>query len=122
MDDTPYSCPICGNTDIHSIGFLNGKPYCRKCITFKGEEAFPLAGHWPRMAQARRPGEVAFRRGLVPGNVDARCSGVAGRTETAWGDTSRHPESVYGAAGEVISRKTFQARWVGRGGAGERDE
>ena len=34
-----YRCPICGNTDIHSIGMLNGKPYCRKCISFKGEEA-----------------------------------------------------------------------------------
>ena len=33
-----YKCPICGNTDIHSIGILNGKPYCRICIVFKGEE------------------------------------------------------------------------------------
>ena len=33
-----YMCPICGNTDIHSIGNLNGKPCCRKCISFKGEE------------------------------------------------------------------------------------
>ena len=33
-----YSCPICGNTDIHSIGMLNGKPYYRKCISFRGEE------------------------------------------------------------------------------------
>jgi len=33
-----YICPICGNTDIHSIGYLNGKPYCRRCISFKGEE------------------------------------------------------------------------------------
>ncbi len=33
-----YKCPICGNTDIHSIGILNGKPYCRRCISFKGEE------------------------------------------------------------------------------------
>ena len=33
-----YKCPICGNTDIHSIGVLNGKPYCRRCISFKGEE------------------------------------------------------------------------------------
>lgn len=33
-----YKCPICGNTDIHSIGCLNGKPYCRKCISFMGEE------------------------------------------------------------------------------------
>ena len=29
---------MCGNTDIHSIGYLNGKPYCRKCISFRGEE------------------------------------------------------------------------------------
>ena len=33
-----YICPICGNTDIHSTGYLNGKPYCRRCISFKGEE------------------------------------------------------------------------------------
>ena len=32
-----FICPICGNTDIHSIGYLNGKPYCRRCISFKGE-------------------------------------------------------------------------------------
>ena len=39
MDNfAPYSCPVCGNTDIHSIGYLNGKPYCRRCISFKGEE------------------------------------------------------------------------------------
>ena len=34
-----FTCPICGNTDIHSIGLLNGKPYCRRCISFKGEKA-----------------------------------------------------------------------------------
>ncbi len=33
-----YKCPVCGNTDIHSIGMLKGKPYCRRCISFKGEE------------------------------------------------------------------------------------
>ena len=33
-----FVCPICGNTDTHSIGSLNGKPYCRRCISFKGEE------------------------------------------------------------------------------------
>lgn len=33
-----YRCPICGNTDLNSIGILNGKPYCRRCISFKGEE------------------------------------------------------------------------------------
>ena len=33
-----FTCPICRNTDVHSIGMLNGKPYCRRCISFKGEE------------------------------------------------------------------------------------
>ena len=34
-----FACPICGNTDIRSIGYRNGKPYCRKCISFRGQEA-----------------------------------------------------------------------------------
>ena len=34
-----FECPVCGNKDIYSIGFLNGKPYCRKCISFRGEQA-----------------------------------------------------------------------------------
>ena len=38
-DMEKYVCPVCGNADLHSIGMLNGKPYCRKCISFKGEEA-----------------------------------------------------------------------------------
>ena len=33
-----YSCPICGNRDINSIGYLNGKPYCPRCISFRDEE------------------------------------------------------------------------------------
>ena len=39
MSTNNFVCPICGNTDIHSIGYLNGKPYCRKCIVFRGQEA-----------------------------------------------------------------------------------
>ena len=34
-----YVCPVCGNTESNSIGILNGKPYCRKRISFKGEAA-----------------------------------------------------------------------------------
>ena len=34
-----FKCPICGNADIPSIGYLNGKPYCRRCIVFRGESA-----------------------------------------------------------------------------------
>ena len=33
-----FICPVCGNSDVHLIGYLNGKPYCRRCISFKGEE------------------------------------------------------------------------------------
>ena len=39
MNKDSFVCPICGNIDIHSIGYLNGKPYCRRCISFKGEKA-----------------------------------------------------------------------------------
>lgn len=34
-----FICPICGNKDPRYIGYRNGKPYCRKCISFIGEEA-----------------------------------------------------------------------------------
>ena len=34
-----YKCPVCGNQDTYSIGLINGKPYCRRCISFKGEGA-----------------------------------------------------------------------------------
>lgn len=34
-----FCCPVCGNTDIRYLGYINGKPYCRKCIKFKGESA-----------------------------------------------------------------------------------
>ncbi len=35
---TQYLCPICGNANPVSIGIRNGKPYCRKCLTFRGQE------------------------------------------------------------------------------------
>ena len=34
-----FVCPVCGNEDIYAVGMLNGKPYCRRCIVFKGENA-----------------------------------------------------------------------------------
>ena len=37
MED--FICPICGNSNPNLIGYRNGKPYCRKCITFRGQEA-----------------------------------------------------------------------------------
>lgn len=36
--NTKYKCPICGNTEINSIGIRNGHYYCRKCISFKTSE------------------------------------------------------------------------------------
>ena len=35
---TVFKCPICGNSNPYAFGVLNGKPYCRKCVSFKGEE------------------------------------------------------------------------------------
>ena len=32
-----YICPRCGNKDPRYIGHFNGEPYCRRCISFKGE-------------------------------------------------------------------------------------
>ncbi|MDY2727442.1 MAG: helicase-related protein [Candidatus Onthovivens sp.] len=34
-----FFCPVCGNKDPKFIGYLNGKPYCRRCISFCGEKA-----------------------------------------------------------------------------------
>ncbi len=33
-----FICPRCGNNDPKYIGYINNKPYCRFCISFKGEE------------------------------------------------------------------------------------
>ena len=34
-----FVCPRCGNKDPRFLGVRNGKTYCRKCISFRGEEA-----------------------------------------------------------------------------------
>ena len=33
-----FKCPRCGNEDLNKVGVLNGKFYCRACITFNGQE------------------------------------------------------------------------------------
>ena len=38
-NNSQFICPICGNSDNRYIGIRKGKPYCRKCITFRGQEA-----------------------------------------------------------------------------------
>ena len=44
-----YKCPICGNEDIKYIGFKNGHPYCRKCISFKNSTE-PKKLNYPKTA------------------------------------------------------------------------
>jgi len=34
-----FICPVCGNTDSRYVGYRNGKPYCRLCISFSGNGA-----------------------------------------------------------------------------------
>lgn len=34
-----FQCPRCGNSDPKFIGYLNGKPYCRFCISMNGKSA-----------------------------------------------------------------------------------
>ena len=34
-----FVCPICGNKSKRFVGYRNGVPYCRKCISFRGESA-----------------------------------------------------------------------------------
>ena len=34
-----FVCPRCGNSEPKYIGYLNGQPYCRFCISMRGKEA-----------------------------------------------------------------------------------
>ena len=34
-----FVCPRCGNKDSRYIGYLNGEPYCRFCISMNGKQA-----------------------------------------------------------------------------------
>ena len=56
-----FTCPVCGNTDIHSIGVLNGKPYCRRCISFKGEEVEHKSSH-PKKAPIHLEYELSIEQ------------------------------------------------------------
>lgn len=40
-----YKCPVCGNSNRASIGYLHDKPYCRKCIVFRGEKVQSIFLH-----------------------------------------------------------------------------
>lgn len=47
-----FECPRCGNKDRKYIGYLNGKPYCRFCITMNGKSA---------KIQTRKSGAVVLK-------------------------------------------------------------
>lgn len=47
-----FECPRCGNKDPKYIGYLNGKPYCRFCITMNGKSA---------KIQTRKSGAVVLK-------------------------------------------------------------
>ena len=36
---TSFVCPRCGNSDKRYLGIRNGIVYCRKCVSFRGDEA-----------------------------------------------------------------------------------
>ena len=38
MSNNEYVCPICGCKDERYFGYKNGRIYCRRCISFRGEE------------------------------------------------------------------------------------
>lgn len=42
MNNNNYICPRCGNKDPRYIGYRNGKPYCRKCISLAGKSAVEI--------------------------------------------------------------------------------
>lgn len=56
-----FTCPNCGNTDIHSIGYLNGSPYCRRCISFHGEEV-EHAPSYPKKAPIHLEYELSLEQ------------------------------------------------------------
>ena len=45
MSINNFVCPICSNKDKASIGYLHDKPYCRKCIVFRGENVQSIFLH-----------------------------------------------------------------------------
>lgn len=34
-----FICELCGNSNTRYIGYINGKPYCRLCLSFHGKSA-----------------------------------------------------------------------------------
>ncbi len=94
MEEKSFVCSRCGNRDPRYIGFLNGKPYCRKCISFLGEKAppsnikpskAPLILHYPLSEEQRKISEKIQENYLM--GIDTLVYAVcgAGKTELSYG-------------------------------------
>ena len=59
-----FKCPICGNEEPNSIGVFKGKPYCRRCISFKGEEASKDVG-FPKAAETDLSYELSYEQKVL---------------------------------------------------------
>lgn len=46
-NEEKFICPICKNSDPKYIGYKNGTQYCRRCISFKGDEVDLINYHPP---------------------------------------------------------------------------
>lgn len=98
-----YKCPRCGNENEKYIGYINGKPYCRFCISMKGELAkkhVPMSGsvvlklNYKLSAEQKEISDQVisnFRNG-----IDTLINAVCGAGKT---------ELVYGVICEALSRR-----------------
>ena len=80
-----FICPVCGNTDIYSIGYLNGKPYCRRCISFRGEEV-EFKSSYPKKAKIHLEYELSSEQDRLINNykkgIDSLVHAVCGSLKT----------------------------------------
>lgn len=87
-------CARCGNEDPRTFGFLNGKPYCRKCISFNGKKAQPLPERPVepelRLSFPLSPEQKPISENLISNFIKGKDSLVyavcgAGKTELSYG-------------------------------------
>lgn len=100
--DTIFTCPRCGCSDPKYIGYLNGKPYCRFCISMRGKEAEKKEpGHgavvlkldYSLSKDQKRLSEQIVKNYL--NKVDTLVNAVCGAGKT---------ELVYGVMSDCLSR------------------
>lgn len=97
-----YTCPICGNQDEKYFGVRNGKIYCRRCISFRGEtvsEYKPRSGHVAmniKYPLSKEQSEIAnkVKENFLNG-IDTLIDAVCGAGKT---------ELIYEVMGAALSR------------------